>query len=84
MPLAHRSQVLTNARVLGGSLEYLKENSCLIQALAFLAVEVNSSDCCLGYLPLGKGPTYLDRNGVGPHLLTLTCPIPGLGPPLGR
>lgn len=53
-----------NALVLDGSLKYFQKNSCLVQALAFLAVQVNSSDCCLGYLPLGKGPTYLDRMGL--------------------
>lgn len=75
-PIALR--YLPVSRVWYDSLEYLKKNSCLIQALAFLAVEVNSSDCCLGCLPLGKGPAYLDRNWAGPYLLTLTCLLPGL------
>lgn len=60
------------------------KNSCLNQALLWLAVAVSGelSGRNLGHLPLGSGPAYLARDWAGPYLLTLTCLPPGLRPPL--
>lgn len=78
-PGAHQCQTGAVGWALGTS-----KNSCLNQALLWLAVAVSGelSGRNLGHLPLGSGPAYLARDWAGPYLLTLTCLPPGLRPPL--